>query len=316
MRIVALIIPVLLLAPLLFAPQLVEASVTTSGDLITVTPAAPGPNAPATVSIVDAALLPEGSSVRWFVDGMEMTENQDNSSITITTGGAGEETRIEARVSAPNGGTELATATIKPVRLDLIVGANSSVPDFYQGRALPSQASEISVQAFLFGEIAGPVRYRWTVNARDELTTVGGSSNNQITFTPNLDHEMNVYVEVIDEGGNIVAQGGIVIPLARPEVHFYESNPLHGLIPIVLRSPYFFLNDEITLHAEPYYFTGTKAGFDMAWKVDGITVASDENPLELSLVKTQAEGKALASLNIINTNNYLETALTELLITY
>jgi len=315
MRIVALITPALLLIPLFFWPQLTEASVSISGDLITISPAAPGPYAPATISITDATQRPVGSSVRWYVNGIEMTQDKDASSLTITTGGVGEEVRVEARLTAPNQGEESASASIKPVRLDLIVGANTSVPHFYRGRALPSKASEISVQAFLFGDVAGPFRYRWTINAREEIAQVG-SGTNQITFKPNLDHEMNVYVEVRDGSNRLVAQGGVVIPLSNPEVHFYESNPLHGLIPNVLTYPYYFLNDEITLRAEPFYFTGALSGFDIAWEVDGRTIASDENPLELSLVKTQEEGRALIGLSIINTSNYLETAGKELLFTY
>lgn len=315
MRIVALLIPTLLLAPLLFWPQLSLAAVTFSGDLISVNPAAPGPYSPATISLIDAAQLPTGSSVRWFINDVEMTENQDDTSIAITTAGTSEETKVEARISTPNRSEETSSVTITPVRLDLIVGANSSVPHFYQGRALPSQASDISVQAFLFGDANGPFRYRWTVNAQEEITQVGGASN-QITFKPRLDYEMNVYVEVTDLSNRIVAQGGTVIPLARPLVYFYESNPLHGLIPNVLVSPFYFLNDEITLRAEPYFFAGATAGFDVTWKVDGKTIANEANPLELSLVKTQEAGQAFVGLSIINTNNYSETAATELLMSY
>lgn len=315
MRIVALITPVIILLPLLFWPHASLASVTISGELITVTPAAPGPHTPVTVSIADATQRPVGSSVRWFVNDIEMTENQDDAYITLTTASTDEETKVEMHLATPNATTEINTVRITPVRLDLIVGANSSVPDFYRGRALPSQASEISVQAFLFGDATGPFRYRWTVNGVEEIAEIGGTSN-QILVRPRLDNEMNVYVEVTDLSGRIVAQGGTVIPLVRPELHFYESNPLHGLIANVLATPYYFLKDEITVHAEPYYFTGNRAGFDIVWKVDGRTVTPDENPMELSLVKTQEEGRAIIELGIINTNNYLETANTELVITY
>ena len=316
MRFVAVIVPIFVVMVVLLLPNPADASVRLSNSSIIVSPKAPGPNAPAQVSIERLALETLGGSVRWFVDGVEMVSAQDKPSIEIMTRETGRQTLVEVRVGSGSGRDEVMTAMITPARLDLIVGSDSSVPSFYKGRALPGLNSQISVQAFVFGASnPGPYSYRWFVNGNEVLGTAGNRTG-QIVVTPNLSIEMAVEVEVTDRLGDVVAAGSTLIPLATPEIHFYESNPLQGLIPAVLTSPYYFLNEEITLRAEPYYFAGPRSGFAIEWQIDNRKTESEGDPLQLTLLKTQEEGEAWVELDIINKNNYLETAEAGLQITY
>lgn len=297
-------------------PTTVHAVTTVSDSLLSVTPAAPAPRSQAKVMITNPADIPRGGGVRWFVDDVERTDEANARSISVTTKGVGEETTVRAEISTPGQPQRSLTATIAPIRLDLVIDADNRVPNFYRGRNLPSGSSPISATALVFGDNSGPYSYVWRVNNQQHDQTVG-NRNNQITFKPGLDYSMQVAVEVYNQAGALVAQTSRSIPLTQPEIHFYEANPLRGLVPQALEDPYYFMNDEITIQSEPYYLSGSMGSQAIKWMIDGNTVAGDvDNPLALSISKTEDSGQAEIGLRIINTSDYMETANASLTVTY
>lgn len=282
-------------------PNTIQAAVTVSDDILLVSPATPGPQSPTTVTITDPLSIGVGGTARWFVDGVERTDDQNAKSISLTTKGAGEVTNVELRLSDG----QVFSASIEPVRVDLVVSANSHVPSFYLGRSLPSRGSTINVRALVFGDDSGPYAYNWSVNGRPVTSAVGGG-NDLITFSPGLDYEMFVSVDVYSQQGELVARSDVRIPLADQEVYFYEQNPLHGLLRNIIPSPYLFLKDEITLHAEPFFFAGSTSDLEIKWRIDRQTTGPDQNPLELTLAKTTDTGHARIDIDIINKTNLVE----------
>jgi len=316
MRVTAIFIPALLLSVgLLCLPNSADALVRISDPVVSLDPATPAPYSEATLKIINPANLPSGSSVRWFIDNVEQTNNANKHQINFVTKNIGDQTEIEVLITSPQTGLQRASAVISPVRVDLIVNANSHVPSFYKGRALPSGNSQISVRALVFSENTGPYSYYWRVNGQNVSNQVGNTGSN-ITFKPGLDSQMYVELEVYNRANELVVQKSLSIPLSEPEIHFYEANPLRGLIPNVLPSTYYLLNQEVTLRGEPYYFTGSHDVLDIDWKINRRSYAPNRNPLELSLLKTQETGSATVGLRIINTAGFSEVADKEIKINY
>jgi len=312
----AVFIPTLLLSVgLLCLPNSAEALVRISDPIVSLDPATPPPYSEATIKINDPNNLPIGSTVRWFVDNVEQTNHENRPQINFVTKKIDDPTEIEVLITSPQTGLQRVSVIISPIRVDLIVNANSHVPGFYKGRALPSGNSEISVRALVFGDNTEPYSYHWRVNGQNVSNNVG-NTNSHIVFKPGLDSQMYVELEIYNRANELVARKSLTIPLSEPEIHFYEANPLRGLIPNVLPSAYYLLNQEVILRGEPYYFTGSLNALDTDWKIDRRSYEPSRNPLELSLVKTQETGSATIELRIINTDGFSEVANKEIKINY
>lgn len=315
MRVWAYIVPTMLFLCIVLSPIKAGAAAYISDPILSIDPESPEPYSEATLSITNPYSIPTGSTVQWFIDGVEYTNYQNDRSITLTTKASGETTDVQLLITQSNGVQRNITANIAPVRIDLIVTANSHTPTFYKGRSLPARGSEMSAQAYIFDDDSGPYTYHWRVNNESVYNKVG-ESNGQIQFAPKLNSGMTVEVSIHGNSGELVGRKTVDVPLVAPEILFYETNSLRGLIPKVLQSPYLFLNEEITLRGEPYYFFGDLNDLSIKWSVDGTQIESDEMPLELTLIKTKEAGRANIGLKVIDTESYLESAENSLSITY
>ena len=123
-----------------------------------------------------------------------------------------------------------------PYRIDLIVEADTTVPAFYNGRSLPTNGSTVTVTALpSFKQGVSPTSYLyiWDINGRIQN---GGTpvKTNSFSFTPTLENEVRVGVTITNQGGTKLAESSQIVTLVDTEVHFYEKNPLRGLIPKTL----------------------------------------------------------------------------------
>lgn len=294
-----------------------QATVTMSEDVFTVQPAAPGPQEPVQITFNDSNTLPPGSTLRWFIDGVEQTDrwrvgetftvNSENSPhVRLVTKEAGQMTEVKALLTTRGVSREY-LLYIEPTRLDLIINSNSHTPSFYRGRSLPSRGSTITAQALVFTDEPGPLTYRWSINNKNVHQSVG-NNNSSIQYELGLNYEIFVEVRVFNARGDLVAAENVKFIPTDPEILFYEANPLRGLVPNVLRDPYQFLNHEVTLRGEPYFFAGDANDMKITWKVDRKNFVGDTNPFELSLIKNKESGSADVYLKIINTDNHLTSA--------
>lgn len=305
-------------------PATSHATVTMSRDVFLVTPAAPGPNESVKVQFTGKSDLPPDSTLHWYIDDVEQTGRWRVNQVLTTTNNepyiefvtkeAGEITEVKAVLSTPAGDREY-YLFIDPSRLDLIINANGHTPSFYRGRSLPSRGSVITAQALVFTDEPGPLRYDWSVNNKTIKQSVGGN-NSSINYEIGLIYEALVTVQVFNGRGELIATESTKFIPNDPEILFYEANPLRGLIPNVLRDPYQFLNHEMVLRGEPYYFAGTADDMKVTWKADRTKLKSNQNPFEVSLVKTKESGQAVLSMKVIDTKSHLTSAEADLTIRY
>lgn len=197
-------------------------------------------------------------------------------------------------------------------RVDLIVEADTAVPPFYQGKALPTNGSEVTVTALpSFKGLVSPNNYRyvWSVNGKKQNSGLA-VANNSFAFTPTLQNEVIVGVTVTSANGTKLAEASEVITLVDPEVHFYEKNPLRGLIPKTLLSPYTITGTESTLRAEAYFMKKdiARENLQTQWAVNGNDVASQGDPYEFFITKDLIRENTTLSFSILNLQDLLQSA--------
>ena len=115
----------------------------TSALTISANPTYPGPDSTVTLTAESPLLDLADSTIQWSVDGKSAGTGQ---SIQVPLGGLGQETDVAVSVSGDSG-SDSASLSLIPASLDLLWEANSYVPPFYQGRALPGSGSTIRVMA-------------------------------------------------------------------------------------------------------------------------------------------------------------------------
>ncbi len=218
-------------------------------------PQYPEPNEEVTVTLNDYSIDTSGAIITWFIDGKEVTEAKNERQIIYIAGALGDSNTITALTVLPNGTTLRAEKEIRPVRIDMLIEANTQVPVFYKGRSIPAVGGEVQVTALLFTGAPGDPQaysYRWKMDGK----ILGGGSRfgkNSISFTADFEREVLVAVDILDTDGSVVASENTYIPLVQPELYFYEVNPLRGISEIAMTNNFILVGDEIKVRAEPYF---------------------------------------------------------------
>lgn len=196
-------------------------------------------------------------------------------------------------------------------RLDLIVEADTQVPIFYDGRALPSAGSAVRLIA-IPNTSTDPSNliYHWTV---DETVLYGGSvaGRNVATFVAPRNRSVLVRVEVFNQNGQSLAKQLSEITIASPELVFYEDNPLRGLSSNAIQSPHFLIAEETTVRAEPYYMGKNIPASDLLteWKIDRNTIDNPSgDPQEITLRNEGGTGQFRVDFHIRNLENFIQGA--------
>lgn len=260
------------------------------------------------------ALKPSGINaqlIRWFINGTEDFTSKNKNDIKHTAGDIGTQTIIKASVTLQDGSVVEAFRTIAANRVDLLIDAETLTPPFYKGKTLPSSGSEVKVTALVFTKERSPessYSYLWKINGSVQN---GGAvkGGNVLSFVPSFDTSTLISVNVLNTNGQVIASKSETLPIAEPELLFYEKNPLRGMSFVSMSNPYIFIGDEIQIRAEGYYMNTALAGSNILreWKINGTVVENDpQNPQEISLQKEGTSGGSQVSFHIRNLQQLLQ----------
>ena len=204
--------------------------------------------------------------------------------------------RPPPRDCGPTGRSEVASRTIRPIYLDIIVEPQTHVPDFYSGRALPSIGSIVNLTALLNdgSMVNSELIYTWRVN--DQVIDAGPvRGRNKVSFTTPQGSSIILSLQVTRLDGTVLARRSLVIPSVSPEVVFYEMNTLYGLSSQAVRSNFNMSGNSATLMAEPYYLDSRVYNQPSLaeWKIDNYPAGSSgNNPYAITLERTGNPGIA------------------------
>lgn len=290
-------------------PLFSYAQVGNSNLTLALDPAFPDANQIYTVNLV--GYTQNRASLSWFINGIEQEAYKNKNSMTTQGGAIGVVANITAKVTLLSGEVVTIKHTVTSNRVDMLVEANTVVPPFYKGRRLPSSGSTVHATALVFTKLQEPqssLAYLWKLNGQ---TQNGGAiqNDNTFSFTPSFENQATLEVSVLNKNGAIIAQESKLIPIVKPELAFYEKNPLRGQLFTALTDPFLFIGDEITLRAEAYFMSKDLFTNDVLrrWNVNGENVkgdVSDQN--ELTLHKEGGSASSKVSFHIRNLKQLLQ----------
>ncbi len=278
---------------------------------IKTSPAIPEPNSEVTVELDAYAYDTVGATINWFIDGQENTNVKNQYNFKLNTKAIGQATEIKVVATMPSGKTLTKTILLKPARVDVVIEANTLVPSFYQGRALPTIGSTIRVIATPYtGEstAAKDFTYAWK---HDNQVLFGGPVKGKQVAEIEVGQglEQIITVDVINKNGVTVARKSVVLPLHKPEVVFYEENPLRGASQIAINNSYYLTSDEVTLRAEPYYMDKNIFSSQplIEWTLNNRKISNQsQDPQYLTLQKKTDAGAVKLRFHIRNLNQLLQ----------
>ena len=161
----------------------------------------------------------------------------------------------------------LPTAISHAQEVDILWQGDVYTPPFYEGRALWTNQSEITILAV--PHIPGPngeinpagLTYKWWRNST-VLGTANGVGKNSITFTGSIiDRPQIIKIEILNSDGALLASASREFSPVAPGLLVYENNPLYGIIfNKEVGSSYKMTGSEITLVAIPLFFSSLERG--------------------------------------------------------
>ena len=147
--------------------------------------------------------------------------------------------------------------------IDLLWQGDVYTPPFYEGRALWTNQSEITLYAVphipnpIGGEFSSTeLVYKWWKNST-VLGTANGIGKNSITFTGSIiDRPQSIKIEILSKDGALLASATREFSPIVPSLLIYENNPLYGIMfNREVGSSYKMRGSEITLVAIPLFFS-------------------------------------------------------------
>lgn len=264
-------------------------------------PKYPEPHETVTVSLNQYGVNTFGATIRWYLDDVEQVDYRNERSMTFVAGDIGERSTVGVLVTQGNGITITDEKVFVPVLVDLVLEADTYVPYFYKGRALPSAEADIRVIT-LVHDSSGVTTYTYKWSLAGSVLFGGpvrGKSVAELKM-PQFDNK-RLSVEVSDSSGNMIAENSIVLRNEDPKLLFYEENPLRGLVERAVSGRLSLLGEETTVFGEPYYLNTSELGThtEFEWSVSGRSVPSGASPNEVTLRKTGNGGSAQIALEVV-----------------
>ena len=259
-------------------PASAQMGIGAEGFSLDVRPSLPEPHMPVTISLNDYSVNAISAEVFWSVNGRLQEDSKNARSITLETGDLGEKNTVEVTLRRGDGTELRASTVIEPTVVDLVLEADTYVPSFYQGRALPGRTSMLHATAVVHdstGLLDTAYTYRWTLG---QEVLFGGAvkGKNTVSFAMPL-YSKTLTVEVIGPEGKVIARKSMTPTGVQPELYFYEWSPLRGLYQDAISGAFPLIGEENTIYGEPYFVntSPTSANANVAWNIGGQVVSSD-----------------------------------------
>ena len=232
-----------------------------SSIIVDITPPNPAPNENVAITLNSYANNLDSVLISWSVSGKTVASGIGKKSFSTTAPAAGEEAKVVATISLPDGTIET-KITIRPSVMVLLWQANDSyVPPFYRGKALPSTDSEVKVVAMpeirTGSGLIDPknMTYYWK---KDYTNNVDGSGYGKSFFlfvNDYLENSNNVSVVASTVDQNYSSSASIDIGMTQPKILFYKNDNALGTVwEKTLADPHKIQNSEI-VEAAPYFIS-------------------------------------------------------------
>jgi len=275
---------------------------------IIMSPTNPAPGDTVTLTAESSSFDVNSALLVWKVNGAITSHGTGDKTISVFAGVLGKKTVIDLSAQVSGLGTFSDSITINPGTVDLIWEANTSVPPFYEGKALLGWGATFKVVAVPEisenGSIISPSNlvYTWSKNYSVDANQSGYGKNvysddGSINYTQGGDI---IGVKIATKDGEASSQGSTTVSPVTPSLLLYEESPIYGILYNESLSQTTLSGDSVTLRAEPFFFSNISSIIgSLAWSMNGSAVPDFAGKQSLTLVrqdKNAGTSQIIASL--------------------
>ncbi|MEI6864007.1 MAG: hypothetical protein WCK46_01365 [Candidatus Adlerbacteria bacterium] len=286
-----------------------------------VSPENPGPNQLVNIEVNGVGQFLGNSDMVWQQNGKAVAAFAGKKSFSFTTGGVGFITQIHLIINSPALGVMTHDFVFNPSVVNLVWEADTYTPLLYKGKALYSGGSNLHVTAFptvmVGGKLAetNKLSFQWR-RGDDLVTDASGLGRNSFAFQGDqLQTEEDISVKVYS-GTTAVGEGDIVVPASAPQVLMYNKDPLRGeLLDEGMQNSVSLQQKEITLQAEPYFFSNTsvqRKALVYTWQLSGQETTGPNAAQGILTLRQTGSGGGQADLSVsvqnTDTSKFVQSA--------
>ncbi len=324
----AAVIGSLLLVVGLMAAPAVYAQALPAPIQYVVYPEVPGPNQTVNIEAQGVGSFLGDADIVWTQDGKTVQSGVGVRKYTFTTGALGQKTTVGISIDSSQGSFSK-TFSFTPSLINLVWEADTTIPPLYKGKALYSAGSSYKVVAFptVYSGSSrispNALSYQWS-HAGDSVPDQSGLGRYVFAGQGDqLQASEEVSVDVY-YGTAKVGSATLSIPVTAPKIVLYERDALRGAIYDAAMPQAISLQaNEITLQAEPYYFSmaAKNAGtLSYVWTLNGESVSGPDTARGVLTLRQSGSGAGSAAVGVTmqNTNpdQFVQTAQTALQIVF
>ncbi len=248
----------------------------------------PGPYEPVNLTIESGSLDTNRVFVYWSVNGTKTKEGTGEKVLSVKTDGIGSQKTIRASITDSDGAVYSDEIIISPFKINLYWWANTIVPHWYKGKALPSVGSSVRVSAFVPTGVAQPQNfiYRWLLNDTPKYNA-SGMNRQTFSFIPTLESYGDLVTLRVESGDKTIsAEVPLTLFTVNPELFFCIVDILAGCVKGA-RETIAKSQSELEVRAIPFFFWKDDARLiNYQWRLNGRAVPPskpDPSPWILSL---------------------------------
>ncbi|MDB5224695.1 MAG: seg [Candidatus Adlerbacteria bacterium] len=292
-------------------------------------PETPAPGQTVTLQIQGVGTFLGSATITWTQNGKVISAGIGDTALNIAAGQLGSRTVVRASIKSPTQGSYTHDFIVVPSMVNLVWEADTTIPPLYRSKALYSGGAGLLVAAFPQVTSGGSfiaskgLVFQWTLND-DLVPEQSGLGRSVFRFSGNqLKNAEEVGVDIYI-GETKVAHGDVVIPATDPTVIFYDRDPLRGeIFDAALPSAIHLIGNELTVQAEPFYFSNTskKNGtLQYSWTINGSDTTGPDAQSGILTLRQSGSGTGSAIIGIsiqnLNTSQLVQSAQTALTVLF
>lgn len=294
--------------------------------LAEIEPMYPGPQETVTVRLGGFQLDLDRSNIQWLIDGQLVKNGLGVKEYSAKVGNLGK-TSIWRIVATEQSGKRIEKIiTFKPARVDLLWQADTYTPALYQGKALPTNESEITVVAMPEmldekGNHYDPTKliYRWEKDS-NFMKSQSGTGKHTFSFKADKIFGSNtVKVLVSTQDNTIQAEAETRIQIRAPFINLYYYDPLVGPnYNQALGSKININQGLVSMIAEPFFFNRSSLEnnlLDLTWLVNNKPIKlADPKSRKVTFEAGDKLGSVNLSIKAVDQENSLQNSSLETVI--
>ncbi len=236
----------------------------------------PNPGETVNFEVISYAFDRNNVSYEWRVNGVIQRESSGRGrfSLAVPAGKDGERKTVSVSVVTMGGEALVKRATIQSTHVALYWWADTAIPYWYKGKALPSRNAQVTVFAFPNNRNSSSLNFQWSFN--DAINAQSSGIGKQVfTFPLNFTVNESIEVQVSDVSGALNKKKAIDIEPREPIARIYETRVLRGAVyEKTIKTADAVSGETETFVAFPFYFTpGKPATLSYSWLFNGETIS-------------------------------------------